>query len=116
MTPYSKYSKDIISEEEFNQQIAAKKSTALPENDSPGDSEFDAGEEFDLGLEFTPEAALADEDLLDEEEMESLELQTPPRLSQPPRKTEEDLPASARGISSELPSPWMDNEKPTNTH
>jgi hypothetical protein len=96
-------SKDVISEQEFNQQVASKKSLDLPENDSPGDSEFDAGEEFEIGVEFTPEAALLDD--------------TEYRISRKKQRiTEEEIPASARVVSSELPSPWLDNENSSSTN
>lgn len=104
-------SKDIISEQEFNQQVAARKSMALPENDSPGDSEFDAGDEFDMGLEFTPESALLDED----KDMAIFDKQNPERIATA-RKTEKDIPSSARGVSSELPSPWVDADKNSSTN
>jgi hypothetical protein len=104
-------SKDIISEQEFNQQIAKRHSMVSPENDSPGDSEFDAGDEFDMGIEFTPESALFDEDddvaIFDKQNQEA---------SIKARKTEEELPASALAVSSELPSPWSDGEKPSSTN
>lgn len=104
-------SKDIISEQEFNQQIAKRHSMVLPENDSPADSEFDAGEEFDMGIEFTPESALFDEE-------DDLAVFDKPNQETPikARKTEDEIPASARGVSSELPSPWSDNEKPSSTN
>lgn len=104
-------SKDIISEQEFNQQVAARKSMALPEEDSPGDSELDAGEEFDMGVEFTPESALWDED----EDMAIFDKQNPDSIIET-RKAEEELPLSARGLSSELPSPWLDGEKTSSTN
>src|SRR6218665_1939766 len=104
-------SKDIISEQEFNLQIANRKAMAMPEDDSPGDSEFDAGEEFDMGIEFTPESALFDEDddvaIFDKQNQEA---------SIKARKTEDDIPESSKGISSELPSPWLDGEKSSSTN
>jgi hypothetical protein len=104
--------KDIISEQEFNLQVANRTATALPEDDSPGDSEFDAGEEFDMGVEFTPDSALFDDEV---EDVVSFD-QTHSAQMAPRRKIEDEIPASARGISSELPSPWLDNEKASSTN
>ena len=103
--------KDIITEQEFNLQVANRKAMALPEDDSPGDSEFDAGEEFDMGVEFTPESALFDEE---DDEMAVFDKHSPVQMKN--RKLEEEIPASARRVSSELPSPWLDNEKPSSTN
>lgn len=105
-------SKDIISEQEFNLQVANRKAMAMPEDDSPGDSEFDAGDEFDMGIEFTPESALF------EDEDEDLAVFDKPNAVSfdKERKLEEDVPESARGVSSELPSPWSDSEKPSSTN
>ena len=103
--------KDIISEQEFNQQVARRKSMSLPENDSPGDSEFDAGEEFDIGVEFTPESSLLSED----KNMAVFDTQNPDRVIKT-RKSAEEIPSSARGVSSELPSPWVDAENNSSTN
>jgi hypothetical protein len=105
-------SKDIISEQEFNLQVAQRKVMAMPEDDSPGDSEFDAGEEFDMGIEFTPESALfADED----NEIAAFDKQNAVIFDKE-RKTEEEVLESARVVSSELPSPWSDSDKPSSTN
>jgi hypothetical protein len=45
--------KDIISEEDYTMKMSA--SPSAPANDSPGDSEADAGAEFNMGFKFHPD-------------------------------------------------------------
>ena len=103
-------SQDLISEEEFNQQVASH-NMGSPENDSPGDSESDAGEEFEMGLGFTPPSAILEED----DELSELDLDDEiPKMKM--KKSVDDLPESARVINSEMPAPWNDREKSESTN
>jgi len=45
--------KDMISEEDFNEQIA-RRSSKSPQKDSPGDSAANANTEVNLGVEYQP--------------------------------------------------------------
>lgn len=106
---------DLISEEEYTRRMTT--ASSLPENDSPGDSEDDAGAEFLMGLEYEPDPSQDPEmppeealsaDLFDEDEFTKLkEAKHHPMIR---------LPPNAEVINSEEPSPWMDMESATSTH
>lgn len=108
--------KDIITEEEYTRRM--NPSTTLPAEDSPGDSEVDAGAEFQMGVDYMPDDIDEEED----EDAESLELSTEDdvEMSEPSaefhRLEEDDLPESAKVISANQPSPWMDRERNSDTN
>lgn len=103
----NKAKKDIISESEYNAQIANEDAT--PQDDSPGDSEKDTGAEFIMGLNYMPnenreytedsEEALADLSREQDETSESAELSE-----------------NAKVVSSEPPSPRLDLDADSDTH
>ncbi len=89
---------DTISEKEYTMRM--KSVSSKPEDDSPGDSESDAGAEFEMGLEYLPDER-NDSELPVEEVLKH------------PIKT---IPDSATAISSEQPAPWMDRGKSSSTN
>jgi hypothetical protein len=89
---------DTISENEYTMRM--KSVSSKPQDDSPGDSESDAGTEFEMGLEYLPK---------DEEESANSSAEIP---KHPPKK----IPESAKVIASEQPAPWMDRSKPSSTN
>jgi hypothetical protein len=111
---------DIITEEEFDAEIARDASTD-PQEDSPGDSESDSGAEFLMGLNFTPgeDTSFGDEDA----ELEGIEnsgVEVPDGDLIPdeviPKVIKKKIPSTALGVSSDLPSPWADRDESTSTH
>ena len=92
-----KQDRDIISEQEYTLQMG-ENSTA-PEDDSPGDSESDAGTEFLLGMSYDGEE-------LSEEEEGEFPLDHPVRV----------VADTALLVSSDQPSPWLDRDSVSNTH
>jgi hypothetical protein len=84
---------DTISEKEYTKGMAG--SSTLPENDSPGDSESDAGREFLMGLDFEP-----DENEDPELPMESNEEDRGKRGA-----AIQQIPKSAKVVSSDQPAP-----------
>lgn len=104
---------DIITEEEYTVRMVKARSTQ-PEDDSPGDSEMDAGAEFDMGLEYLPDDG-NDPDLPDEEFL--LESEVDKKLNDEKfQKQLKEIPESAKAISSELPAPWMDRDSNSSTN
>jgi hypothetical protein len=89
---------DTISENEYT--LRMKSASTRPEDDSPGDSEADAGAEFEMGLEYLPDA--------EDDSAEPVE----EALKHPIKK----IPESALVIASELPAPWMDLNKNSSTN
>ena len=106
-----KKNKDIITEEEFTLRMAPLSSS--PEDDSPGDSEADAGSEFQMGAEFLPEDT--DEDS-DEVTLSNIDDLNKKYANKPPARQLEELPDSAKVISSNQPSPWMDLDSNSDTN
>ncbi len=100
-----KSAEDIISEQEYTMRM--KSASALPENDSPGDSEIDSGAEFAMGIEYIPDPDLDSEEGLEDSLIES------PLSSQTPEKL---IPDSAKVVFSEQDAPWLDAEKDSSTH
>ncbi len=84
---------DTISEREYTMRMKSRSSK--PEDDSPGDSESDAGAEFQMGMEYLPD------------ERNDSEIPSEPKLKYPVK----DVSGESAVISSELPSPWMDASK-----
>ncbi len=120
-------SDDYISERDFNRRM--KSVPSLPEYDSPGDSETDAGYEFKMGLEYVPDETTDEENNLElsEGKDNSVDPQTPaeeevvPPKEKPidpkiPKHGIKKIPESAKVISSEQPAPWMDQESNSSTH
>ena len=104
-----KKTKDIITEEEYTLRMAPL--STLPEDDSPSDSESDAGSEFQMGVEY-----LADETDEDTEELRMSNIGDLKPKNPSKRKQIDEIPASAKVISSNQPSPWMDIEAPSDTN
>ncbi|MGZ3692063.1 MAG: hypothetical protein ACXVAX_11210 [Pseudobdellovibrio sp.] len=124
---------DTISEKEYTMRM--RRFSTDPQEDSPGDSEADAGAEFEMGLEFLPDPSkdpeLVDEDSIDELEAAETELnpQTPahdtfktkddkerPADPKLPKHEALHLPESAKVVSSDPPAPWLDLDKKSSTH
>ncbi len=91
------HDKDTISEQEYTLQMG--ENSTEPEDDSPGDSETDAGTEFLLGMSY-------EGDPLSEEEESEFPLDHPVRV----------VADTATVISSDQPSPWQDIDSVSNTH
>lgn len=102
--------KDIITEEEFTRQMQSI--SIDPQDDSPGDSEADAGTEFLMGMAYEP-GDLGDNDEAEDFEIEEITQRKMPKV--PPRVME-DLPESAKVVSANQPSPWMDLESTSDTN
>ena len=104
--------KDIITEEEYTRRMLSPNS-ASPQEDSPGDSEADAGAEFEMGMNYMPGDIDEDEEEL---ETESAENEGVAQATQVHRLEEDELPETAKVISSGQPSPWMDRENTSDTN
>ncbi len=132
MTHY-KTKHDIISEQEYNQQMASM--STIPEYDSPGDSENDSAAEFKMGINYNTEAEgelddasevvsegeefMAGDNFIGgdnsdvEKEMTAVDRSVWAREKRHPVRA---IPESAKVVSSEMPSPWMDAESRSDTH
>lgn len=108
---------DMISEQEFTEQQHRAADAALPQNDSPGDSEQDTEAEVLLGLNYEPEEpesldenedgiAAAGREETDETANDDFERESP----------DEKIPESARVVSSPRPEPRADAHQNTSTH
>ena len=128
-----KSKRDIISEHEYNQQMAYM--STIPEYDSPGDSESDSAAEFKMGLNYNTEADNELDDVSEvvndeeeflagdnfiggdnadvEKEMTAVDRSVWAREKHHPVRA---IPESARVVSSELPAPWLDAETRSDTH
>lgn len=106
--------KDFITEEDYTIQMS--RISTSPEDDSPGDSEADAGAEFAMGLNFEARVVRDENDFAEgpgEEFLQESQINVQPQvLTRPPV----DLPESAKVISSEQPAPWKDLEHPADTN
>ncbi len=89
--------KDLISEEEYNKNMTGRSTS--PQKDSPGDSESDAQAEFLMGFNYDAETATG--------------TKAQPKKG---RRQFDDLPETAKVVSSEVPSPSLDFNKETDTH
>ncbi len=101
---------DIISEEEFTAQ--ERGASTDPQEDSPGDSEKDAGAEFIMGMNYQPIAT----ELADEEETlqnKDSTIERPNNLVLTPQEPRLRVPTSVMIKSSEQPSPWEDRDRPS---
>jgi hypothetical protein len=106
--------KDIITEEEYTRRMLSPNST-LPQEDSPGDSEADAGAEFEMGMNYMP-SDIDEDDEKESEEAEAAGENEEPVVTKEHRLDEDELPESAKVISSNQPSPWMDRESTSDTN
>ena len=111
----SKLNHDIISEQEFTmQEIGA---STDPQEDSPGDSEKDAGGEFLMGLNYQPIATeLADEDEDEKIENKNSAIERPNNLVFTPDEPKFRVPTSVMIKSSEQPSPCEDLDRPSSSN
>ncbi len=89
---------DTISENEYTMRI--KSVSTNPQDDSPGDSEADAGAEFEMGLEYIPD------------ERNDFDIPTIKILKHPIK----EIPDSANVVDSEAPAPWMDRSSSSSTY
>jgi hypothetical protein len=106
-----KNANDLISESEYTRRMSG--SSTNPEQDSPGDSEADAGEEFKLGLNYN--SYNDDRPEFPDEDLEPDDPRTLTMLEDKDFKVRE-IPESAMVMSSEQPAPWMDHDSDTSTH
>lgn len=109
--------KDIITEEEYTRKMTP--ASLAPQDDSPGDSEIDAGAEFEMGVSYVPN--YSDDDTEDSEELLAADqnekgVATKSEIIPAHRIEEDELPDSAKVISSNQPSPWMDRENTSDTN
>ena len=86
-----------------------------PEDDSPGDSESDAGSEFQMGADFLADEADETDEDLEELRLSNIEDLKPKNPPKHPLQVDQ-IPDSAKVISSEQPSPWMDIEHSSDTN
>ena len=108
-----KVPKDTISEQEYN--IRMERTVDLPEEDSPGDSEKDAGTEFLMGLNYMPEDKYDFEEIAEEGDRNGSSGESPNESPEEESKVV-ILPESAQIVSSDQPSPWQDLDAISDTH
>ena len=108
-----KSKKDMISEEDFNMRVASSNS-GYPEDDSPDDTEADAGSEFEMGLTYMPGENTGVEN--DEPGEITFEPKSRKVVNPLPGDVEKGIPENARVVSSGIPSPWDDLDTPSDTH
>jgi hypothetical protein len=112
MPKYKNYH-DTISEEEFTTQVQG--ASTDPQEDSPGDSEKDAGVEFAMGVNYKPIASeFADEDETLQNEISAIE--RPNDLVLTPHELKFRVPTSAMVKSSEQPAPWEDKDRTSSSN
>jgi hypothetical protein len=105
--------KDFISEEEFNRR--ARSVSRSPQRDSPGDSDRDLQAEIEMGFDFEPDED--DEQLeADEPEFDKSGIDDRAKFVHKDAPDEDDIPASAKAVSSDLPAPRLDRDKKSSTH
>jgi|GEM_PF-2772508 len=111
--PKHKSNHDIISEEEFTLQT--QDASTDPQEDSPGDSEKDAGVEFAMGADYQPIASeLADEDEAFQNKTSAIE--RPNDLALTPHEPKFRVPNSVMIKSSEQPAPWEDKDRTSSSN
>ena len=88
--------RDLISEDDYTRQMASRSTN--PQKDSPGDSGVDQQAEFMMGMNFAPEESTA------------------PTPDKKGRRTIDDLPDTAKVVSSEVPAPALDFNQDSDTH
>ena len=108
-----KSNKDTISEEEYTSQLPF--TSPSPEEDSPGDSESDAGAEFMMGLNYIP----GEKNNPDSFSEDRGDIKTSIKKSNSTNTNDKDpieLLDSVKIVSSEQPSPWLDLDTEKDTH
>lgn len=103
--------KDIISEADFNRKTIPNR--ASPEEDSPGDSEADSMSEIEMGFDYSGEESENEEDIPAFEKGADDERE---KFTHANPVSEDDIPPTSKGISSELPAPRLDRDKSSSTH
>lgn len=106
----AKKHKDFITEEDYTREMAGTASTR-PEDDSPGDSEFDADTETEMGLNFETDVELDEDDLELEEGLVDSEDTALVRHARDLK-----LPETAEVVASEKPAPRLDENSDTAIH
>lgn len=111
----AKKHKDFITEEDYTIEMAGVTSTR-PEDDSPGDSEFDAGTETEVGVNFETDEDI-DVDQIDAEvgRVDGDET-TESSYARDLNQRDLHLPKNAEVVSSELPAPRQDQDSETAIH
>ncbi len=104
---------DTISEKEYTMRM--KSASTKPEDDSPGDSEMDAGAEFGMGLEYLPDKK-NDPEVPTEESLSDLEVEKKHSIGKVEQPILKKIPDTAQVISSEQPAPWMDRDNDSSTN
>ena len=115
-----KSNEDTISENEYTMRM--RSASTDPQDDSPGDSESDAGSEFEMGLEYIPNVKSDPNNPVETPVEEPID--EPGEPSEPTNPTDpaipilvmNDIPESAKVVSSDQPSPWMDMGTASSTH
>lgn len=109
---------DTISETEFTEHLRG--ASTNPQQDSPGDSESDAGIEFQMGTNFMgPNDQMITSELVDSFEApqnQTSTLERPKNLVPTPRESAFRVPSSVMITSSELPAPWEDKERSSSSN
>ena len=106
--------KDIITEEEFNRMV--KFSPSLPQGDSPGDSESDALSEIEMGMDFGDGELFPRDEGEDVAAFDQSAADDRTKFSRHYRRGEDEVAATGKAVSSDLPSPRADREEDSNTH
>ena len=104
---------DTISEEQFTSET--KDLSTSPEEDSPGDSESDAGNEFLAGMSYVPNEE-SDTDDADERSLLTSPVDGKSRPSKNGAQPRKEVPESSKVTSSEQPAPWLDRDSESSTH
>ncbi|MBX3017538.1 MAG: hypothetical protein KF767_06605 [Bdellovibrionaceae bacterium] len=111
----AKKHKDFITEEDYTLEMANAASTR-PEDDSPGDSEFDADTETEMGLNFETDLELDEEDFDEAEGLVSSNDTATGSYARDRNQRDLKLPESAEVVSSEKPAPRLDENSDTAIH
>lgn len=104
---------DTISEEVYTAQMAS--ASTSPKEDSPGDSESDAGLEYQMGLDYLP-GEKDDPDEVIADSAETLVTSEPSDLRNKDPHHVIQIPETAVVVSSDQPSHRMDRDTPSDTH
>src|ERR1700683_5054487 len=110
----NKKKRDIISEQEFNVQMRPHGAIS-PQEESPGDSEEDAGSEFLMGLNYMPD----EKNEFEGPGEEPGEIVFSDKTENPPKKASTKviaMPETAKVISSGQPAPWSDLDTDSDSH
>lgn len=105
---------DFISEEEFTNQI--QDVSTDPQEDSPGDSEKDAGVEFSMGMGYQPDESDGQLDSAEDIRSKASAMERPNDLVFTPAGVTYRIPNSAMVKSSEQPAPWEDRDRSSSSN